>query len=384
MRTVRAIVLLALLALLSGCGMTAAPQASAPASGTALTLHDAAGRTVELPRRPERVVLGESRQAYSLLFLQKDDVTRRVAAWGTDMERAAPDVWRKLVATYPQATKVPTIGSIYAGDLSVEGLLAHRPDLFLMTLDAYQAASKSGLVAKLDQAKIAYAITDFRLDPLKNTAVSVTLLGQVFGTEATAKEFTDWYAAKVDPVLARAKQLTSHPTAFLWRAPSVAPCCSTYADANFGSLLTAVGATNLADDLLDGQEGAVTPEQVLASQPDLLVATGGEWGGLKNADGKVSYLHLGYDVGEADARASLAALRSQTGFEHLKAFDTGRVHGIYHQFYDSPYNVVALQAFARWTDPTAFADVDPVATWRELHEKFMPWPVQGTFVLGLR
>lgn len=379
MRAFRSLIL-CLVLVLTGCGV-AAP--STPSSGGSFTVTDVTGRTVTFDKRPTRIALSESRQAYSLAFLQRDDITRNVVAWGNDMARAAPDVWKQLTTFHPKAKDVPTIGSVYSNDLSVEGLLAHKPDVFVMTLDAYEAAKKNGFADKLEQAKLPVVVTDFRLNPLKNTTVSVELLGKLFNAEAKAAEFTTFYRSIVDPIVAKAKTATSKPTAFLWRAPSIAPCCSTYANANFGSMLTAVGATNIADTLLPGQEGALTPEQVLASQPHLIVATGGEWGAMKAKDDKVAYLHLGYGVSETDARASLAALKSQTGFDQLQAFNNNHVYGIYHQFYDSPYNFVALASFARWTQPELFSDVNPTASWQEFHTRFMPWQAQGTFFVGL-
>ena len=45
---------------------------------------------------------------------------------------------------------------------------------------------------------------------------------------------------------------------------------------------------------------------------------------------------------------------------------------IYHQFYQSPYHFVAIQALAKWIHPDKFKDLDPQATYQELHQKFLP------------
>ncbi|MFC5369404.1 ABC transporter substrate-binding protein [Arcanobacterium bovis] len=369
---------------LAACSGASQSSKSSTKDSTGIVLNDAAGRKIELDKKPERVVLGESRQAYSLLFLNKKDPTQKVVAWGTDMKRAAPDVWNKLVEKFPKANDIPTIGSVYTNDLSIEGLIAHKPDIFLITLDAYEAAKKSGLADKLDSSGIKYAVTDFRYKPLENTTRTVTLLGKVFGYEKQAEKFNKYYAEQVEPVLKKGESLKNKPTSFLWRAPSISPCCNTYSTANFGAMLTAVGTKNISDDLLAGQEGALTPEQIITSQPNMIVATGGEWGGMKPKDDKVRFLHLGYNADPESARNSLLALRSQPGFDHLKAYDDGRVHGVYHQFYDAPYNFVAIQAFAKWAHPQEFADLDPQANWKSFHDRFMPWPVSGTFITSIK
>jgi iron complex transport system substrate-binding protein len=41
--------------------------------------------------------------------------------------------------------------------------------------------------------------------------------------------------------------------------------------------------------------------------------------------------------------------------------------------------VVALQAFATWIHPERFRDLDPEATHRELHARFLPIPYGGIF-----
>ncbi|TIP69101.1 MAG: ABC transporter substrate-binding protein, partial [Mesorhizobium sp.] len=41
-------------------------------------------------------------------------------------------------------------------------------------------------------------------------------------------------------------------------------------------------------------------------------------------------------------------------------------------FYNSPYQFVAIQQMAKWLHPDLFADLDAEATFKELHEKFLP------------
>ena len=59
------------------------------------------------------------------------------------------------------------------------------------------------------------------------------------------------------------------------------------------------------------------------------------------------------------------------------------MHIIYHQFYTSPYHLVAVQVLAKWFQPELFNALDPVATIRTLHERFMPIPYGGIFWASL-
>ncbi|WP_226913279.1 ABC transporter substrate-binding protein [Gephyromycinifex aptenodytis] len=362
----------------------ASGDASSPAAEAAVSVTDAADRTVTFDHKPERIVLGEQRAAYATMILNKDDPTDKVIAWGKDMERAAPDMYAQLLKAEPEAKDIPQIGSVNSGDLSVEGLLQLKPDVYVMTLDSMRAAEQNGLLDKIEKAKIPYVVTDFRVKPATNTAVSMKLLGQIFDREDKADEFLKYYDSVVDPLIKEGEKATDKPVTFMWRAPGLKACCSTWNDVNFGQMLAQVGGTNLAAKFLKGEEGDLTPEQLLASQPDILIATGGAWSEQKiDEKSKTSYLNLGYDTDEAAATASLKALGKQPGFDHLKAFENKKVHGIYHQFYDAPYNFIAYQAFAKWQHPEKFTDVDPAATWKDFSEKFMPFPAQGTVVASI-
>lgn len=328
--------------------------------------------------------MSESRQAYSLAFLNKTNPIDKVVAWGKDLQKAAPDFYEKLLEVAPAAADIPTIGSFKAGDLTVESLISHQSDVVVLTLDSYNEGVQGGFISKMEDHGLRYVVTDFRRDPVKNTEPSVKLLGEIMDCREAASKFLDFYAKQVDPVVKTAQTLTSRPTTFLWRGPGLNDPCSTFSTANLGAVVTAAGGTNIADDLLPGEEGVLTPEQVIASNPQNIIATGGEWGKQKLKDtASTSYVHLGYQADEASARASLEQLQDQPGFDQLTAFADRRVYGVYHQFYDAPYNFVAYMAFAKWQSPEAFADLDPQSAWEEFHKSFMPWEAQGVFIVAI-
>ena len=246
-------------AAVSACGnrnQTAETSGSGSAGG-ALTITDVADRTVTLESAPTKIILGESRQAYSLLFLQRDNLMDKVVAWGTDIQSAAPDIYDRVVKAQPKAADLPTIGSVAKGDLSVENLLEYNPDLFLMTLEQYEAAKQAGFDAKLDSAKIPYLVTDFRKKPVENTHTSVRLLGQAFGVSDKAEEFLTYYDSLVNPVLeaAKAKAEADRPSVFVWRSPGISEPGRTFGESNFGQIVTASGGNNLGTKLIDGDAG---------------------------------------------------------------------------------------------------------------------------------
>ena len=52
-------------------------------------------------------------------------------------------------------------------------------------------------------------------------------------------------------------------------------------------------------------------------------------------------------------------------------------------FYNSPYDVIAIQQLAKWIHPQLFADLDPDDTFRRLHQEFLPISYQPGYMIDL-
>lgn len=350
-----------------------------------ITITDIVDHTVEFDQVPERIILGESRAAYTLAFLNREDPLKGVVAWGKDLQKNAPDFYDKFVEKFPEANDIPTIGSLKKGDVTVENLLEFKPDVVVLTQDMYDVADSKGMIDKLDKAEVKWLVTDYRRHPVENTEATVEILGKLTGNEEAATEFINYYKEATGEVKTKVEG-AEKPSTFLWRAAGLLPCCATFKESNFATMIDMAGGANLGDELLpaDAQDGDLTPEQILASQPDHVVVTGGAWGDKELAEGaKTSFVELGYATDHDRAEQSLRDELQQPGFSELEAGKNGQMYGIYHQFYDSPYNFIAIRAFAKWQHPDEFADVDLEKEFKEFHEKFMPFDYSGTFFVQL-
>ncbi len=373
-------------ALLAGCGAAAhSDSAEKKKTSGGITLTDVLGRTVTLDSLPTRVFLGESRQVYTLAFLQKENPVDKVVAWPNDLMKAGPDMWKRLKNVAPHAADIPVVGSLAKGDLTLESVLAHKPEVAVLNLDSYEAAKSGGFFDQMDKAGLPWVVTDFRIKPVTNTRISVKALGAIFGRDTEADAFLSFYDGIVNPIMKASKARTSgRPTVFHWRSPGVSEPGRTYGDSNFGQITNASGGDNLGSQLLKGDEGTLSTEQLIKAQPELIIASGGEWQNQEiDSKSHTSYVHLGYDATAESARKSLAALEKETGYDQLNAFKGGMIFGIYHQFYNAPYNFIVYQAFASWQGLDGFQDVDVDASWIKFHQKFMPWKAEGTVAIGL-
>lgn len=345
-----------------------------------ITVTDLAGRTVEVPHGAKKVILGEGRMFYATVILDKDNPFSQLAAIGDDLPKFDPDTWNKYLARFPEAKDVPMIGAAASSDFSVEKALELDVDVLVVTLGFYDKINETGIIETLEKAGVPTVFVDFRERPTQNTVPSVLLLGRIFGKEAEAQAFADFYTAqmrRVYNVTTRLKQ-NERPLVFAEQAAGLDPavCCRSFGNFNFGEFISEAGGFNWGSKFFSGAGGVVNPEQLIVDDPAYVMVTGANW---SNSNPGNIAVWLGYEMTEDKAQQQLAGLMQRTGFPELSAVKNNNVMAVYHQFYQSPYHFVAVQALAKWLHPEKFADLDPHATFNELHERFLPIDVSGVF-----
>jgi iron complex transport system substrate-binding protein len=355
-----------------------------PAVAAELTsVTDVLGRTVAVRTPVEHVILGEGRQIYVVAALDREAPFRRVVGWRDDLAKADPDTYADYLARFPAIARLPTFGGSKEGAFDVEQAIALKPDVMVMNVEAKAASDEARLVEKLAAVGIPVVYVDFREQPFRNTEPSLRLLGRLFGREAVAESLVAFRAEQIARVTGRiaAQPGLATPTVMMERAGGYSDdCCMSFGRENFGRMVEIAGGRNLAADLIPGTFGTVNPEQVLASDPAVLVTTGGSWQAYVPGG---AWVGVGPGADLAEARRKLEALTRRPAMSQTAAVRQGRVHAIWHQFYNSPYQFVAIQALARWIHPELFADLDPDATLRELHERFLPLPYRPGYWVSL-
>ena len=382
------LVLLLLLSAVVGCASTSqdTPKDGAPATtrGPVTTVTDVLGRRVDVPVPASRILLDGARMLYTTALLNPPDPAAGIVGWPDDLKQNDPDTWRAYLAAFPAMASIPITGQLYDGSFSIERAVSLHPDVFVVSAANFPAAQDAGTIDRLTRLGVPTVVVDYFVEPLRNTVPSVKLMGQLTGHSDAARRYLDYYHAQID--LVRSRLDAAHPTptpAFLWRAPGYFDCCSSFARSNLGSLVSFAGGDNLADRFLPTRQGALSPETVLAHNPPVVIATGADWApGTPARQG--GFVALGYDEAPEAAQAQLRAIIDrQAGFDRLRAVTDRRTYAVWHHFYDSPYNGLAVVWFAKWLHPELFADVDPDAMVRELHQRFLPLPARGAFWTGL-
>ncbi|MEM8789155.1 MAG: ABC transporter substrate-binding protein [Pseudomonadota bacterium] len=350
------------------------------ANAETITVTDIAGRVVEVEKNPSKVVIGEGRMIYSIALLDQDNPFQRIVGWKDDMINFDPDAYRKYQAAFPEAADIPSFGSPYTDEWNLEAVISLGTEVVLMNLGNLLKAQESGIIDKLEEAGVATVFVDFRQDPTQNTVPSIQLLGRIFDRRDEADAFGDYYQAQMKLIYSRVQGIADEdrPIVFIERAAGYNPakCCSTFGAANLGRLVDLSGGINWGSLKSPGFSTAVSLEAIFADDPDVIIGTGANWAEANPATTAVLF---GYEADEAAVQDRLGALAAREGWPELSAVKNGRFHSVYHQFYNSPYHFVAMQAFAKWLHPDLFEDVDPDATMTELHDKFLPIDYSGVF-----
>ena len=358
------------------------PGGDAGAQAVTTPVTDLLGRTVQVRVPVQRVMLGEGRQLYLVAALDTDDPIRRIVAWRKDMIQADPDTYALYRARFPKIADIPTFGGFEEGSFDVEQAIALKPDVILLNIEAQRATDDARTVEKLSALGIPVVYVDFRHHPVENTEPTLRLFGQLFGKEARAAELIAFRALQIRRITDVIEaQRPARPKVFIERIGGYSQdCCLTFGDENFGRYVEMAGGINIAKGLVPGTFGQLNPEKVLAADPSHVVVTSANWEAYAPGG---AWVGVGPGADIAEATRKLAAYRARPAYAGIAANRDGAFHAIWHQFYNSPYQFVAIQQLAKWLHPSLFADVDPDATFRELHERFLPVDYKPGYFVSL-
>lgn len=350
----------------------------------AQTVTDIAGRTVQVPDNPQHVLLGEGRMIYALALLEGQQPFKRVVGWQGELSSVDKPGYDAFKAIYPAIGEVPTIGTTSEASVSPEKVLALNPDVAIFSVAGHGPGLDNPIVKQLQDAGVPVVFIDFRQHPLQNTVPSMRLLGKVLHREPQAQAYIDFYQRHLKRVqdVVNAVPRDQRPSVFIEMLAGVGkggvPCCHTAGNGNMGDFIEAAGGNNIAAGLLPGVIGDINLEKLIAADPRFYLVSGTRDNTATDAGYKA-----GGGVTVANARASLQTLVAREGINSLTAVREGRVHGLWHNFYNSPLNILAVEAMAKWFYPRQFADLDPQQSKAEL-QKLLPEDISGAYWADLK
>lgn len=335
-----------------------------------LQITDMDHQSITINKEPQHVILQDGRDIFALALLDRENPFRRVVAWNNMAKKQDVRSWDLLKTTWPQAGKIIDMGFNDHGEVNLESVIAQKPDIMIAQLRAKAALQQTGVIDSLKRLGIQVVFVDYELDPAKNTAPSITLLGKILNQEQRAKQYTDFYNQRAATIQQQVSQQTHKPMVFIEPiAGNSDNCCFTHGRSGWGKMVEAVGGNNIGSELLPGSSGFVALEKIIAMKPDVYIMTGSK-------RGNHNVLPFGYGVTPAEVGVTFNQLTSRTGVQQLAPVKAGKVYGIYHHFYNHPYNIIGMEILAKDIYPQAFKDMDPEADYHTIISRFTKIPDQ--------
>lgn len=346
-----------------------------PAVAAPLKVTDVLGRevTVELPAK--RIMLGFYFEDF--LAVGGSEAMDRVvgiskAAW----KDWRPQNWEVHLAKRPSLDQLVDVGEVEVNTFSVEKVIALKPDLVI--LGDWQVKGIGADFNRLVSLGIPVIVVDYHAQTLEKHLASTKVLGQVLGTEDRAAAINKEYQDTVTLILERvARSGRPQPRIYIELGnKGPAEQGVSYGDHMWGAIALTAGGANITREVVKTW-APVSPEQVLAAKPDVILIAGSEW--RKHATAQL----MGEGVTPDEARARLAGFTRRPGWADLPAVKTNRVHAVYHGASRTIPDHASLQYVAKVLYPELFADLDPEATYQNFYRKYLPIEPRGTFMINL-
>ena len=333
---------------------------------------DAIGRPISLKAPAERIVLGFNFEEFTAIA--------GPAGWDrvVGMSKTLWSSWR--TATYkrylgpiPRLAALPDVGTTDDNSFSLEKLLSLKPDLVVLAEWSFSVLAQQ--VAQLEAAGIPVLVIDYNAEIPARHVASTLALGHATGQVERAQALAELYMTKLTDIQRRTAGAIRKPSAYIelgQGGPSAIG--NTYWKGMWGRLLDLIGADNIAAGRIAGAWGPLSPEYVLAANPDAIFIAGSSW------QGRPAAVLTGFDADIETARARLRPYEQRPGWPGLKAIREGNLFAIEHGLCRALFDYTAMQYLAKQLFPDRFADVDPAAELRRYHEQFLPVRFTGTWM----
>lgn len=350
--------------------LLAAALVLASVAAQAKEVTDLRGRSVSVPDAPVSVAIDDGRFLLALALVAPDPVSH-LAAWPHDVNRLGEAYYRRLANAFPAVGTLPDVASS-AENFDMESMLSAEPDVAVVSLNRGPSDAQ---IATLEAAGIAVVFIDLFIDPFAHQAKSLELLAELTGNQQKAADYLALRGEHLEQLSRRLDETDglATPSVFMEAHAGITrDCCFSPGSGGIGDYIDFAGGHNIGADVLQKASGKLNLEYIIAADPDVYIATGGP--DLARSGG----LTMGGGYTDTEARQALSRMAERNGIAELSAVAEGRVHGLAHQLLNSPLDIVAVEALAKWLHPALFADIDPASTLATINERFLAVPYQGS------
>ncbi|WP_145106736.1 ABC transporter substrate-binding protein [Cereibacter sediminicola] len=338
-----------------------------------ITVTDLRGRSVTLEAPAEHVLLGFNYEDF--LAVTGPGGERRIAALSRGpWADWRPGQWAAYTAALPSLADLPDVGDVESGTFSVEAVIAARPDLAILATWQFDALGEG--VQQIEAAGIPVVAIDYNAQTVATHVASTRLLGAVTGQAERAEALAALYQERMQDTLDRVAQAGPDARRVYVELAQKGPAeiGNSYGRGMWAGVIDMVGGRNIAAGQIENW-GPLSPEYVLAEQPEVILLAGSEWRNKPEA------VLLGFGQDEALAQERIAAYLGRPGWTDLPAAREGRVYGIYHGGSRTLSDFAFVRYVAKAIHPDAFADVDPAAELAQFYRDWLPVAPEGPFMV---
>ncbi|MFP8778695.1 ABC transporter substrate-binding protein [Hydrogenophaga sp. RWCD_12] len=339
---------------------------------------DALGRKVKVNTPVQRVIVNFNYEEFTAVA-GKEAWSKVVGISRVPWEGWRPVIFKRYAAVIPNLQAMPDIGHSDDGTFSAEKVIALKPDVLFMAEWTYKAMQTAR--DQIEAAGIPIVVVDYNAQLLEHHLASTRVMGKVMGTEARAEELALLYERQYKDIMARVAKASGGTRKKIYVELGQAGADTvgnSYSGTMWGKIVTLLGAENVADGKLPGPWGPVNAEAVIAANPDLIFIAGSSWVNKPKA------VKTGYEATADITRSSLGPYAQRPAWAGLNAVKNGQVHAIEHGLCRTLFDYVSMQYIAKQLYPEAFKDVDPVASFKAYHEKYLSVPYAGVWMLGIK
>ena len=343
----------------TGCGNLLQPVS--PKKDVSITITDATGRNVTLPKTVKSYAISTFDLINFIIPLKGEAAFEMLVGVGDSGGKWSYD--KVYEAKFPQWKDRWTVISPHNAPFDLETILAKKPDVLIVNSAMQAHLHALDIEPQLTKAGIALVLVDVPKITDRSAQETYTLLGKLFNEEEKAAEvnaFLDEQFKVVKDGLANVKR--GKPLVYYEKSGTaeVYGPSSTSKTSGWGALINYAGGDNLADHAAGkSMEGGVMldPEFVITADPDFIILSGS------------SQMGMGFDLQAPQPNRFNILLRP--GWQNIKAVKNKEVYEFQHELSRTPFLFYPVQCFAKSFYPEAFQSLDPEKRLDEFYDRFM-------------
>ena len=232
-----------------------------------VNITDVAGRTVQVPANPEKV-LGTSPSSVSLMYMLAPEKLAGIPnAWNKEELPFIPDAYKNL----------PEIGGWYGKNTgNYEEYISANPDFVVESINPSVSSDIDIINERQSKMGDIPVVAIYDTSDIDNNTEVIAFVGKILGKEDQAKKLIDFNQGNLDKVKKVASSLSYSDKVSVYYAEDANGLKTEGPESDHTQLIRICGGRNVVDTVKD-ESTQVSIEQVIAWNPDKIITTNHEF-----------------------------------------------------------------------------------------------------------